>query len=77
MKNIELLIELGTEEIPADYIKNAMNQLEDLFKKSLIEYRLQKSEHDLILNSIFIANNEDSIIRSIGFIRFIIFKHIL
>ena len=31
----------------------------------------------LILNSIFIANNEESLIRSIGFIRFVIFAYAL
>ncbi len=40
MELINFLLELGTEEIPASYIKNAIDKLEESFKKDLAEYKL-------------------------------------
>ena len=40
MDKINFLFELGTEEIPASYIKNAIDKIEESFKKDLVEFKL-------------------------------------
>lgn len=40
MKKINFLFEIGTEEIPASYLQNAVEKLEESFKKDLSEYKL-------------------------------------
>ncbi|HOE90915.1 MAG TPA: glycine--tRNA ligase subunit beta, partial [Candidatus Cloacimonadota bacterium] len=46
MNNKDFLFELGTEEIPAGYIGNAVQKLEEVITQALSEYKLSYEKID-------------------------------